>query len=102
MILAGSIVAANIFLTDFYEVTVKDDLVEGEARSIQVGPEEADSVLLCKVDGKLHCVSRSCPHYGVNLAFGVLFGNKIKCPAHNAAFSVTDGVPDEGPMLDGL
>ena len=38
----------------------------------------------------------------LSLAFGVLFGDKIKCPAHNAAFNVTDGAPDEGPMLDGL
>jgi nitrite reductase/ring-hydroxylating ferredoxin subunit len=38
----------------------------------------------------------------ISLAFGVLFGNKIKCPAHNATFNITDGAPDEGPMLDGL
>lgn len=102
MLAVGTFIAANIASTEFYEVTLKDDLQEGEARSVQVGPEEADAVLLCKVNGKLHCVSRSCPHYGVNLAFGVLFGNKIKCPAHNATFNVTDGAPDEGPMLDGL
>lgn len=33
---------------------------------------------------------------------GVLFDDKVKCPWHNATFSVKNGAMDEGPMFDGL
>lgn len=32
----------------------------------------------------------------------MLFDDKIMCPAHGAAFSVTSGKPELAPALDGL
>lgn len=40
--------------------------------------------------------------YILSLSSGPLFGDKVKCPWHNASFSVKDGSMDEGPMFDGI
>ncbi|CAD8152841.1 unnamed protein product [Paramecium octaurelia] len=89
-------------LNDAYEVSIDDNLNEGEMREVQVGPKKEDAVLVCKVDGQIYCVSNSCPHVGAPLSAGFLVGDKVKCPFHNASFSVKDGVHDEGPMFRGL
>ncbi|CAK75778.1 unnamed protein product (macronuclear) [Paramecium tetraurelia] len=89
-------------LNDAYEVSIEDNLNEGEMREVQVGPKKEDAVLVCKVDGQIYCVSNSCPHVGAPLSAGFLVGDKVKCPFHNASFSVKDGVHEEGPMFRGL
>ncbi|CAD8166108.1 unnamed protein product [Paramecium pentaurelia] len=89
-------------LNDAYEISIEDDLKEGEMREVQVGPKKEDAVLVCKVDGQIYCVSNSCPHVGAPLSAGFLVGDKVKCPFHNASFSVKDGVHEEGPMFRGL
>ena len=78
-----------------------------------MGPLKEDAVLLCKVNGVYYCVSNKCSHAGAPLSTGVLFDDKVKCPWHNAAFSVKDvlilhiyiskkGSMEEGPMFNGL
>ncbi|CAD8059616.1 unnamed protein product [Paramecium primaurelia] len=89
-------------LNDAYEVSIEDNLTEGEMREVQVGPKKEDAVLVCKVDGQIYCVSNSCPHVGAPLSAGFLVGDKVKCPFHNASFSVKDGAHEEGPMFRGL
>lgn len=61
-------------------------------------------MLVCKVNGLIYCVSNWCPHGGAGapLSSGFLIGDKVKCPWHNASFSVKTGVFEEGPMLNGL
>lgn len=71
-------------------------------REFQVGPQKEDAVLVCKVKGRIYCVSNSCSHSGAPLSAGFLIGDKVKCPWHNAAFSVVTGAFEEGPMLNGL
>ena len=39
---------------------------------------------------------------GAPLSAGFLVGDKVKCPFHNASFSVKDGAHEEGPMFRGL
>jgi NAD(P)H-nitrite reductase large subunit/nitrite reductase/ring-hydroxylating ferredoxin subunit len=58
--------------------------------------------LLARVDGKVYAVSPKCSHFGVNLKYGMLVGDRVYCPAHTASFSVITGYPDGGPVLKGL
>lgn len=78
------------------------DLQDGEMKEFQVGPTKDDVILISKVDGKYHASGAKCSHFGAPLAQGVLFDNKVICPWHAASFSVTDGLPDEGPVFDGI
>jgi nitrite reductase/ring-hydroxylating ferredoxin subunit len=79
-----------------------DDLNEGEMREIQVGPKPEDTVLLVKYMGEYYCIQSKCPHFGYPMVKGVLSGDKVICPLHNAGFSIKSGYPEQGPTLDGL
>lgn len=50
----------------------------------------------------MHCIQSKCSHFGFNLAKGLLIGDKIICPLHNAAFDIKTGQQDQGPVFDGL
>ena len=84
------------------ELTGMDDLEEGCMANLKVGEEDGDKILIAKYDGKLYALSNFCSHLGVPLAGGVLFDDKLICPAHNAAFSILDGTPEEAPAMNGL
>ncbi|KAM3129129.1 hypothetical protein pb186bvf_018765 [Paramecium bursaria] len=93
---------STIMMNDTYDLLLQDDFKDGEMREFQVGPKKEDAVLVVRVNGKYYCVSNSCPHFGAPLSAGLLVGDKVKCPWHNAAFSVIDGSFEEGPMFNGL
>jgi hypothetical protein len=52
--------------------------------------------------GTIYSVQSKCSHFGFSLAKGVLIGDKIMCPLHNAGFSIKSGLPDQGPIFNGL
>lgn len=74
-------------------------LVEGEARTIEIGDLGSDGrqVLLCRVDGKVHALDTECPHgKGGRLVRGPLHeGRFAVCPLHNYKFDATTGRPRE-------
>lgn len=76
-----------------------NDLQDGEKRQVSVG--ETD-VLLVKVNGTFHALGAHCTHYQAPLEEGVLSGNHIVCPWHNAYFNITTGDQQEPPGLDSL
>lgn len=81
-------------------VVVKvNDLQDGEKRQISVGET---NVLLIKVNGTFHAIGAHCTHYQAPLAEGVLSGNHIVCPWHNAYFNFKTGDQQEPPGLDSL
>ena len=71
-------------------------------RAIKVGEKDGDKVLISRYGGKLYATGNFCSHFGVPLEGGMLFDDKVMCPAHAAAFSVLDGAPENAPGLDGL
>lgn len=75
------------------------DWPEGQMRQVTVG--ETD-ILLARIDGNFYAVGAHCSHYGAPLAKGILNGDRVICPWHNACFSVTTGNQLEPPGLDGL
>lgn len=78
------------------------DLNDGEFKSVQVGSKPEDTVILSKVKGKYYATGSKCPHYGAPFSMGLLFDDKLICPWHNAAFSVTNGSIEQGPIVDGI
>lgn len=55
-----------------------------------------------KIDGEIYALSNKCSHFGFGLDKGVLFGEILYCPLHLAAFNVKTGVPESGPVFDGI
>jgi NADPH-dependent 2,4-dienoyl-CoA reductase/sulfur reductase-like enzyme/nitrite reductase/ring-hydroxylating ferredoxin subunit len=80
-------------------VATINDLQDGEMKQVSVGETK---VLLVRVAGEFHAVGASCSHYGAPLARGVLQGDRVVCPWHNACFSATTGNLQEPPGLDSL
>ena len=84
------------------EIPFANDLNDGEMRVLKVGDANKDKILISKVNGKIHAIGAFCSHFGVPLVNGVLFGDKVICPAHAAAFSAVTGELDGSPGLDGV
>lgn len=69
-------------------------LPEGHARKVDLGDILAGgkSVILCRVDGKLHALDARCPHEGGRIIEGPLVDGKLAiCPLHNYTFDPSDG-----------
>jgi nitrite reductase/ring-hydroxylating ferredoxin subunit len=49
------------------------------------------AVLIANVNGNYYAVSSECTHFGGDLSEGVLEGNVVTCPNHQARFDVTTG-----------
>lgn len=76
-----------------------NDLQNGEKQSVKVGETE---VLLIRHKGEYFAIAAHCTHYKAPLAEGVLSGDCIICPWHNAYFNITTGDQQEPPGLDSL
>lgn len=75
---------------------------EGEVKEFKFGPQDHESVIIARVDGKLHCVSSLCPHAGAPLIKGLSTATSLKCPWHAASFDIASGETDVGPSLNDL
>ncbi|MGB7251912.1 MAG: FAD-dependent oxidoreductase [Phormidesmis sp.] len=76
-----------------------DELRDGEMRQFSVADKE---ILVAKSEGKFWAIAAHCSHYGAPLVDGVLQGDRVVCPWHNACFSVQSGVQLEPPGCDDL
>src|SRR5437763_14721645 len=72
---------------------------EGQMNEAMVG---VTKVLLARVQGVLHAVSATCPHYGMPLAEGLLCGTTLRCAYHHSLFELGSGKRLEPPALEGL
>ncbi|BAU63662.1 putative rubredoxin reductase [Stanieria sp. NIES-3757] len=75
------------------------DLRDGQMQQI---PVDDSQILLAKIKGKFYATGAFCTHYGAPLAKGVLHGERVVCPWHNACFKMTNGNLQEPPALDNL
>ena len=73
------------------EIDFAAEMAEGEARSLAVGEGDNNKVLIAKYQGKLYATGNKCSHVGFSLGDGMVFDDKIVCPAHTAAFSIISG-----------
>ena len=75
------------------------DLKEGGMLTGLVG---ADEVLLVRHGGKLSAVSAHCTHYHGPLADGLVVGDTVRCPWHQACFDLRTGEALAAPALSPL
>mmetsp|Transcript_2065 Transcript_2065/g.4735 ORF Transcript_2065/g.4735 Transcript_2065/m.4735 type:complete len:622 (-) Transcript_2065:1688-3553(-) len=78
------------------------ELTEGIPRSIQVGENKDNFVVVALVGGQVYAISGKCPHFGANLAQGFLDGYHLYCPWHVAAFDIRTGELVGGPGFNSL
>ena len=76
-----------------------DALQNGQMQQIAVGDSD---ILLSKIKDKFYATGAFCSHYGAPLAKGVLCGERIVCPWHNACYNAIAGQQEEPPGLDSL
>jgi apoptosis-inducing factor 3 len=76
-----------------------DELQNGQKRQVKVG--ETD-ILLVRRNDQVYALGAYCTHNKAPLAEGVLHGDQIVCPWHNAYFDITTGDQKEPPGLDSL
>jgi NADPH-dependent 2,4-dienoyl-CoA reductase/sulfur reductase-like enzyme/nitrite reductase/ring-hydroxylating ferredoxin subunit len=70
------------------------DYKVGDKHEITVG--EITALLICSKSG-FHATGNRCTHYGAELKNGVLCGNRIKCPWHQALFNLSTGDIEDAP-----
>ncbi|MGL5878506.1 MAG: Rieske 2Fe-2S domain-containing protein, partial [Xenococcaceae cyanobacterium] len=75
------------------------DLQNGQMRQVKVGDTD---VLLVKINNQFHATGAYCTHYQAPLAKGVLSGDRVVCPWHNACFNTVTGEQLEPPGLGAL
>lgn len=71
-------------------------------QALKVGDKDGEKVLIARYQGKLYATGNFCSHFGVPLDGGMLFDDKVLCPAHAAGFSIVTGEPEHAPGLDGI
>ena len=76
-----------------------NDLQNGQMQQVSVGETK---VLLARINGEFHAVGAFCTHYQAPLAQGVLKGDRLVCPWHNACFNIVTGDQQNPPGLDSL
>ncbi|MEM6753882.1 MAG: FAD-dependent oxidoreductase, partial [Cyanobacteria bacterium P01_C01_bin.38] len=75
------------------------ELKKGEMRQISVKDNE---ILLARVEDGFFATAAHCTHYGAPLEKGILNGERVVCPWHNACFGIKSGKLEEPPALDAL
>ncbi len=88
-------------LMDYKDVVVAhvDDLQDGEMKQI---PVEGGEILLVKTGGEISALAPRCSHYDAELQNGMLSGDRIVCPWHQACFCAKTGDLKEPPALNSL
>ena len=76
-----------------------NELQNGQMQQIAVGDSQ---ILLSKIEDQFYATGAFCSHYGAPLAKGVLCGERIVCPWHNACYNAIAGQQEEPPGLDSL
>jgi nitrite reductase/ring-hydroxylating ferredoxin subunit len=73
------------------KIPFASSLEEGEMKVLKVGEADDQKVLIARYNGKLYSTGNFCSHFGVPLNNGMLFDDKVLCPAHAAGFSIITG-----------
>ncbi|WP_310486359.1 FAD-dependent oxidoreductase [Chamaesiphon sp. VAR_69_metabat_338] len=75
------------------------ELQDGQKRQVTVGDTD---ILLIRRDETIYAIGAYCTHNRAPLEQGVLHGDCIVCPWHNAYFDITTGDLHQPPGLDSL
>jgi nitrite reductase/ring-hydroxylating ferredoxin subunit len=75
------------------------DFQNSQMQQFAVGDSQ---ILLSKINDKFYATGAFCTHYGAPLEKGILCGERIVCPWHNACFNAIAGQQEEPLGLDSL
>jgi NADPH-dependent 2,4-dienoyl-CoA reductase/sulfur reductase-like enzyme/nitrite reductase/ring-hydroxylating ferredoxin subunit len=84
---------------DFAAGVALQQLPDGALRQGKLGE---DDVLLVRRGEEIFAVGANCPHYGGQLAKGLVVGDEIRCPLHHACFSLRTGELLRMPAFDSI
>lgn len=70
---------------------------EGDGLVGRLPDAPGGSIVVMRLEGRLHAIRDECPHNGASLADGSLEGRIITCPRHGSQFDVTTGARERGP-----
>jgi len=76
------------------------DLAPGQMKQVCVGDRPV--LLIHQAEGRFCAIAAHCSHSGAPLENGVLSGDHVICPWHNACFNACTGQQQEPPGLDDL
>jgi apoptosis-inducing factor 3 len=75
------------------------ELPDGTMKQVAV---EGGEILLTNVGGVISALGAFCTHYNARLTNGILSGDTIVCPSHQACFCAKSGDLKEPPALNAL
>lgn len=82
----------------YVKVASKPEVPVGAMKKIVLQEKE---ILIANVNGDYSAIDSVCTHFGGDLSQGILEGNVLTCPRHQAKFDVTTGrviaPPNVGP-----
>ena len=81
------------------DIAKVDELQDGEMKGVEV---EGLKILLIRLEGKFYAIGGECSHYGGPLAEGVLCGEEVTCPWHQARYLAKTGDLLNPPALDAM
>ena len=86
---------------EYKEVVVAkvSDLPDGTMKQF---PVEGGDILLTSIKGEISALGAFCTHYNARLETGILSGETIVCPSHQACFCAKSGDLKEPPALNAL
>jgi NADPH-dependent 2,4-dienoyl-CoA reductase/sulfur reductase-like enzyme/nitrite reductase/ring-hydroxylating ferredoxin subunit len=82
-----------------FMVAKVDDLKDGEMKEVEIAGLK---ILLTRLAGRFFAIGGECSHFGGPLAEGVLRGEEVTCPWHQARFLVKTGDLVNPPALDAM
>ncbi len=86
-------------MADFVKVAGVGDIPAGEMLIVQVN---GDEVVLANVDGQVYAFGNDCSHRGGPLGEGILEGDTVECPWHQARFNVRSGDVIDAPATESV
>lgn len=72
----------------FVNVATVGEVPPGQGKQVTMGGK---TLALFNVNGTFYAIDDDCPHSGGPLSEGLLQGNEVTCPWHEARFDVTTG-----------
>jgi NADPH-dependent 2,4-dienoyl-CoA reductase/sulfur reductase-like enzyme/nitrite reductase/ring-hydroxylating ferredoxin subunit len=76
-----------------------NELHDGEMKGVEV---EGLKIVVTRLEGEFYAIGGECSHYGGPLAEGVLCGEEVTCPWHQARYLVKTGELLNPPALDAM
>ena len=73
---------------EFHPVANYEDLEDEDVIGVTVGGED---IAIYRIDGEVYATHGLCTHESVKLCDGLIEGELIECPLHNACFEIKTG-----------